>query len=410
MATFPPQNYLTEIMNSTNFTSLVNIEQMFSNIFVNIYKSAYQESKLYFSVLITVLLVSCLIGSLANLFVIFIFKNLFQIKFNIMWMQNQNGEIYSLNSSDKAKIKKTTTNQSESERYFKNLVNHLDSNSKLKSFYKLLFHLTVVDLFTCSIVIPITVYEISNNMIISEFNCKLFEFIRGIGVISSNFLVIFIAVERFMALYNKNQFKYFNFRILIVLIVTILISTIFMFQVSVYQKPENVTIFIGVCLKSNYLINRDITRIINIFVTLLFLFGSIIVSAIYVIIFIKVFEINNKKKKEEYMKNERSNATNVQLINFKNTNEDSIESTSEYNYFCYYLRLAITILLLTIIYYVSIIPWCLTINQIINYDPYFHNLFLLNKFLDPFIYLFLNPHFRNFGLHLLKSKLNCKLR
>ena len=65
-------------------------------------------------------------------------------------------------------------------------------------------------------------------------------------------------------------------------------------------------------------------------------------------------------------------------------------------------RLSIIILIVTCIYYLSIIPWCLTINGFIQYNPYIHYSFLLNNSVNPFVYGILNPNFRNCGLYLIK--------
>ena len=66
-------------------------------------------------------------------------------------------------------------------------------------------------------------------------------------------------------------------------------------------------------------------------------------------------------------------------------------------------RIAVMILLVTVIYYLSIIPWCLAINDIIRYNPYIHYSFLLNNTINPLIYGFLNPYFRNCCLYIFKS-------
>jgi len=415
MTRLKSENYvdqLIEILNKTNFS---NTE--YKSIVVNVYNSLYQGSKSYLIILISVLMGCSIIGSLVNIYVIFIFKCIFKISFSRKKKTaTETIESLSIDQLDsKRKFHHNPNHQTLSFKHLKSLIKHVDSNSNLKFFYRIIFYLIIVDLFTCSIAIPITVYEIFNNMMINEFFCKLFEFIRGFGVISSNFMIILIAIERYMALYNKNEIKSFNLRIIFLSIITFIISIICMLQVSVYQKHENSAVFIGVCLKSDYLFDHKMHRLINILVTSIFAIGSIFVSIIYLVIFIKIFKINSQDRKVTKESlivrvpgtdsiNKTIETENCNEITTIELNNEEAQSDTSFN-LVYFIRLAFTILLVTIIYYLSIIPWCLTINGIIEYNPYLHYTFLLNQSVNPFIYLFLNPHFRSCGFYLLKTKL-----
>ena len=410
------ENYVDQLIEMLNKTNFTNIE--FKSIVENIYNSVYQESKSHLMILISILLVFSIIGSLVNLYVIFIFKCIFKMSFK----QNKKSttkilDSLSIDQMDNEGKCPNSNNLSGSLKYLNSLIKHVDSNSNLKFFYQIIFYLTIVDFFTCCFAIPITVYEISNNMIINEFFCKFFEFVRGFGVTSSNFMIILIAIERYMALYNKNQIKNFNLRIVLFAILTFLISIICMLQVSVYQNHENSTIFIGFCLTSNIHFDQKAQKVIIVFVTSIFIIGSIFVSIIYLIIFIKIFKINRQDKKmNKESKNlittipttdlmnrniEIENGNQMAILEFDN---NKVQIDDSFNYF-YFFRLAFTILLITVIYYLSIIPWCLTINGFIDYNPYFHYTFLLNQSVNPFIYLFLNPHFRSCGFYLVKTRL-----
>ena len=66
------------------------------------------------------------------------------------------------------------------------------------------------------------------------------------------------------------------------------------------------------------------------------------------------------------------------------------------------LRMAFIIFLVTLVYYISIIPWCLTINDIITFNPFIYYTFVINSSVNPIIYGFFNPNFRNNCIDLLK--------
>ena len=425
------QHQFLNILNHTNFSNQENVETMYRNVFESIYDSSYAESKNYLLILISILLICSIIGSIANLLVIIIFKFIFNKRFN----RNIQSKLASfglietvLNKNNDTAV---TTKRNVSIRFYEEFnikKNKLTFNSNLKLFFTLVRYLAVVDLFTCSIAVPATAYEIWNNMKINEICCKLFEFLRAIGVVASNFIIILISIERYLALYNIRRHTYknaFKFRISIVIIISIFIAVLFMLQVSVYQRAENSIIFIGICLKSENIFKRQYSKIIDLIVTCLFLIGSLFVSIVYFMIFKESFQIRKqyqRKKEAEYrnfikvFENSMTNSADVNLyLNTQDAllnleileNENKFfENINRAKCLCFYLnrnmRIAISILLVTCIYYVSIIPWCLTINGLIKYNPYIHYTFLLNTTLNPFIYGFMNPNFRSCGLHLFK--------
>jgi hypothetical protein len=69
------------------------------------------------------------------------------------------------------------------------------------------------------------------------------------------------------------------------------------------------------------------------------------------------------------------------------------------------VQLEMTILFITFVYYISIIPFCLTNHNIIEYNALIHYTFLLNNTLNPIAYGLLNPNFRSCGYYLFKIKL-----
>jgi hypothetical protein len=58
------------------------------------------------------------------------------------------------------------------------------------------------------------------------------------------------------------------------------------------------------------------------------------------------------------------------------------------------IRMALIIFCVTIVYYISVIPWTLTINGIIKYNPFIYYTFFINNAANPIIYGFFNPNFR----------------
>jgi hypothetical protein len=57
--------------------------------------------------------------------------------------------------------------------------------------------------------------------------------------------------------------------------------------------------------------------------------------------------------------------------------------------------MAFMIFFVTMVYYFSIIPWILTINNIIKFNPFIFYTFTLNCSLNPTIYFIFNSNFRN---------------
>jgi hypothetical protein len=65
------------------------------------------------------------------------------------------------------------------------------------------------------------------------------------------------------------------------------------------------------------------------------------------------------------------------------------------------IRMASMIFLVTLVYYLSIIPWCLTINDIIKFNPFVYYSFVINSCVNPIIYGFFNDNFRNCSFEIL---------
>ena len=425
------ENHLSEIINNTNFSNHKNIETMYGNILNNIYESIYMESQHYLLILIIFLLTSSIISSIANLFVICIFTILFNKnlsrRFHTLLDVNKNEKnlttivikpVSNLNLDDQEKRANIIEKFNKTKHSF-------ILNQDLRLFYSLIRCLAVVDLFTCSVVVPVTVYEIWNNMKINEIFCRFFEFIRALGVISSNFIIILIAVERYLAVYAPKKFSksVFNIRFIIGAIISVMIAIVCMLQVSVYQRTENSIIFIGICLKSEYVFNSVSARIINIIITSIFLSGLTFVSIVYIMIFRKTYQVQKKHKlrresEVQLFKRAFNTLNEASVEKSKQSIEKAIELKIEYkisafekknqkltlasffkNQSC---RIVISVLLVAFVYFLSIIPWCLTINGLIKYNPFIHYTFLLNNTINPFIYGFLNPNIRNCGSHLLK--------
>ena len=279
-------------------------------------------------------------------------------------------------------------------------------NSNFNLLYTLISYLSFIDFFSCAIAIPVTAYEILNNQKINEVCCKLFEFIRAFGVIASNFVIVMISIERYIALYkleNSSRKNFFKFRISFVVFLSGFLSILILPLVSVYQKVENRIYYIGICVKSEFLINIKYRKIIYILITSLFVIGLVFVSIIYLIIFIKTKKI---KKRHQVRKD-----LEIQLIKRATENvviikDSEIKDNKKYCSINDSVQLDFTILFITFVYYLSVIPWCLTINDIIEYNALIHYTFLLNNTLNPIVYGLLNPNFRSCGFYLFKIKFN----
>jgi hypothetical protein len=456
----------------------MNTESIYRQVIENIYDSSYEESKVYLLILIIILLICSLFGSISNLFVIFIFNFKFNqnlkfkltkptttttrhrsknsilqscfLKHTVSFIDNNNNNNTSLRSIKTTKPNKklqavTFETNPEQQQQQQDLIENVNNNKKislytnynykhkkqffynsnLKLFYTLIRYLAIVDFLTCSIAIPITAYEIWYNMKMNEIFCKLFEFIRAVGVIASNFIIILIAIERYIALCKLRNFKVklFKLRIFLVIFLTIFIGIICMLQVSSYQRVDNYVIYIGICLQSQLTFRNELSKLIWLLITLLFIIGSLFVSVLYILIFKRTFELNKRremrKKRENRIfkralsnsfsnKNGEVKATTSSNKNIERKLSMVKDSKMERKSCCWFylnrnFRIAVMILLVTVIYYLSIIPWCLAINDIIRYNPYIHYSFLLNNTINPLIYGFLNPYFRNCCLYIFKS-------
>jgi hypothetical protein len=65
------------------------------------------------------------------------------------------------------------------------------------------------------------------------------------------------------------------------------------------------------------------------------------------------------------------------------------------------IRMALIIFFVTIVYYISVIPWTLTINGVIKYNPFIYYTFFINNAVNPIIYGFFNPNFRRCCIEIL---------
>ena len=415
-------------LNHTNFSDHEDVKIMYKRIFESIYNSSFEDSKIYLSVLIFILLFLSVIGSIGNLFLICIIKYIFNKNFNrqiqsklvayVYWHESDinmpQNTIHDLNKNERRK------EITELYQNFNNMRSQIVFNSNLKQFYYLICFLAITDLFTCSIAIPATAYEIWRNMKISELNCKLFEFIRAFGVVESNFTIVLIAIERYATLCNpRNPKKYLIIRISLTISLSILIAVLCMFQASIYQRTEFSEINTGICLMSEHNFKNQYSQIINYIITSILITGGLFVSTVYGLVFFKSYK--TFKNKREYFDSDQDtvikltklssktstrNAVNEELKSQPIQNNDLIINKRNLQLTCYcfslnrHTQIAITIVLVSFIYYVSIIPWCLTINGIVKYNPYIHYMFFLNNTLNPFIYLFLNPNFRKCGSYL----------
>lgn len=189
------QLFVFNIMNKTNFSDKESIEQFYENIFKKLYLNIHQESQDFFHIIIAILLVVSIIGSFSNFSIIFVFKFIFDTNFNRR-IESALAAVSNchINCNNSATITQEPIIQimedkknSEIMKLYESYINSkkkLLLNSNFSLFYKLIFYLALIDLFTCSVAIPVTIYEILNDMKINEICCKLFEFIRAFGVIS----------------------------------------------------------------------------------------------------------------------------------------------------------------------------------------------------------------------------------
>jgi hypothetical protein len=420
--------------------SFNNSDADYIKLYLKIMEDIYEESKAYLYILIVVLLLFSIIGTISNLFTFLIFKFIFNKNFNRKIQSNlaavvtgtsiyKRGTRNRLISTNNAKEHEEVDDEDvvifnhyyEDEGDNKAIKLHVNFDkikkklifsSNLKVFYTLIRYLALVDLFTCSFAIPVTVYEILYNMKINEFYCKLFEFMRSFGILLSNFLIVLIAIERYNALTNlRNVKKMFRIRISFVIIISILFGLVCSLQVSVYQKFDGKIIYTGVCMLSDS-VSHHINNIVTVSITILFLFCIILLTIIYILLFKRIFELNSRYRmrkealnrifKNSIQYTRQDNLLKESTTNSKNNISDEFQIKKRRFYISRNFRLAMIILIVTFIYYLSIIPWCLTINGFIQYNPYIHYSFLLNNSVNPLVYGILNPNFRKCGLYLIK--------
>lgn len=431
------QKIFNHVIHFVNFTEIpADSEDVFREIFSNIYDSSYGETKIYSSILVSVLLICSIVGTIANLFFICIFKLIFNKRFhqkihsklskthhpaelaNLLNVGTSCQVIDKRSNNETIAVVKLNNPENETVNLYRDYVqmkNKLTLNSKLKIFYNLIYYLALVDLFTCLFAVPVTIFEIMNNNKLNEFCCKFFEFMRSCGVISSNFLIVLIAIEQYNSLsaIEVNRKKYFYIRLIFSFLVSILLAVMYTLQVSVYQKVENLLFFVGICLKSEQMISCELAYIFNILATSILIIGIMSIAIVYSLLFKKAFQFNRRyskrKRSEQYILHKAKYNSSVKKSSVDNKGELRIldkEETDENKSCPFYqkpnFRIAVMILVLTFVYYLSIIPWCLTYNGIIEYNPFIHNVFLLKSIINPLIYGLLNPNLRICGVYLLK--------
>ena len=233
-------------INHTNFSN--DGDTLIRSVLANLYSNFYKESKEFIYIIIALLVMFSAIGSITNSYVIFVFKFIFDKKFN--------RDIESkLAATSNCHLKKRRSKNFEEFEIilnkevgweiiesYNNAKKKLLYNSNFNLLYTLISYLSFIDFFSCAIAIPVTAYEILNNQKINELCCKLFEFIRAFGVIASNFVIVMISIERYIALYkleNSSRKNFFKFRISFVVFLSGFLSILILPLVSVYQKVEN---------------------------------------------------------------------------------------------------------------------------------------------------------------------------
>ena len=358
--------------------------------------------------------------------------------------------------------------------YFKNSKSFTakpnNSTKSTKPIYLLIKYLAFVDFLTCFLVIPGIIYELWFLSSSNEILCKSFEFIRGTGVVLSNFLVILISFERYMLLCKPLIFiKFRNFlfkRLLIIItLLSLFIGGVAMLQMSVYQLDENGDVTLTyICLPSSVILSEEFREKINMTFIYVFLTGAIVVGCLYIFIFYSAFKLNQKRANRMRM-NEKmfSNASkyssgkfsgqysneilsdkqtpntmndiksfngqiNLKINNFQSETDirDPKDSNSKkrkkksskfknkitthkrsFTIFKSNMRIALMIFFVTLSYYVSVIPWCIIKNGIIKFNLFIYYTFLLNNSLNPIIYGFFNPNFRHYCFEILRSIFRC---
>ncbi len=106
-------------------------------------------------------------------------------------------------------------------------------------------------------------------------------------------------------------------------------------------------------------------------------------------------EMSDSKIKLQQNKNNKTNDYDEQIYQIKNFKKISSHSRStlkakkrSITLIRSNLRMATMIFFVTKVYYLSIIPWILTINNVIKFNPFIYYTFTLNCSLNPLIYFF----------------------
>lgn len=422
---------------TTNFSSVAYRDTWYREVFQQIHNVMQGASTIHLLIFICVLCVGSLVGTLGNIFFICVFKLIFNRKFN----RSIQSKLAEVSSKCQEQAEKSTHSEQISENRspidnnnykiiklyesYIQLKTQLTFNSNLKILYHLIYYLALVDLFTCLFSVPVTAFELWYHMELNEFSCRLFEFMRSVGVLLSNFLIILIAIEQYKSLSGSGlAIKKLFYTCLLAVFLSVLISIVFTLEISVNQvfnildDNETIAINMGICLKSEFVISFKTARIINILITLIFIIGGVFVVIVYALIFLKSIALNKRqsRRKETEMNilnSAKSNSTSKDNVYNQVTNESNSSILEKYMHNIIIeesqsiyqrpnFRIAVIVLFVTFIYWLSIIPWCLTFNGVIEYNPFIHYAFLLKSVFNPLIYGFLNPNLRNCGFYLLK--------
>ncbi len=165
--------------NNTTFSLISDYLNAFKNsstddghlqqIVKNIIESSKDENRLQMTVLTNLLGFFSIFGTLSNLSVILIFS------FNMKKLKRRNNNFTQRLNQQPSTAQAALTNSM----FFQQTFQYSFSN--LQRFYSLIKYLAMIDLFTCSVSIPSTIFEIWHDKQINEVFCKLFEQFRATG-------------------------------------------------------------------------------------------------------------------------------------------------------------------------------------------------------------------------------------
>ncbi len=154
-------NYLNAFKNSTT-----NEQEHLQKIIENIIESSKFENRQQIIVLTVLLSTFAIVGTLSNLFVVIVFS------FNIKNLKRKNN-----NFAQKLKQGPIAMPLATNANFIQHNFRYNFSN--LRRFYSLIKYLAIIDMFTCSLAIPTTIFEIWYDKQINELFCKMFEQFRA---------------------------------------------------------------------------------------------------------------------------------------------------------------------------------------------------------------------------------------